>query len=546
MMKKNNLLDYIIPIIIFLVIIICIYYFKKNSIRNDIKQFGDNASDFLKFGRTNKEDFTKDTINLSNYNAQIQGNLFSGFKSREEADSQIDIVKNIIKSNPSTFNNVNIESENIYLNGSHPTVIPYVKKICLGNIDVVDNNNICIDNTIINKFDDKTKSIPNFRNANDKIVYYNEDSKSSNHNKLCFIDSELKTKQEVEKDKAATTAAGAAATTAAATDTTAGGGGRMSDKPQQPSLPEEYQGETNGRRCITAQHFNMINGNNGTRLKYVEPEILPKKCEIIENVGFFGNDLPPNKMEEGTTNPITANNAEDCADYCEANEHCKYFSFVESTRKCWLKNDKNGMQYNNQITSGKCPYPKYKKPELDIEKIDSKKQYINDIQPYLVEYGERKGFSNVVKRVFYLPETNYYKLRKELIGTNGEGYAQTCYGAGGRQWHVVDPPFGEAAKWAGDFYLIPQPVENANYSHIHDHTSTPDNDIEVVNYPELVGPNIAGKKNLDECIGECDRDSDCKPGLKCFQRSYGEPIPGCRGPGGGREWDYCYDPIKMF
>ena len=39
-------------------------------------------------------------------------------------------------------------------------------------------------------------------------------------------------------------------------------------------------------------------------------------------------------------------------------------------------------------------------------------------------------------------------------------------------------------------------------------------------------------------------DAQCAAGLRCFQRSNGETIPGCFGPGGGSNWDYCYDPAS--
>ena len=50
-----------------------------------------------------------------------------------------------------------------------------------------------------------------------------------------------------------------------------------------------------------------------------------------------------------------------------------------------------------------------------------------------------------------------------------------------------------------------------------------------------------GKGILKACIGECDADYDCITGLTCFQRSKGEPIPGCVGNGNGNTWDYCYN-----
>merc|ERR1712167_507872 len=49
-------------------------------------------------------------------------------------------------------------------------------------------------------------------------------------------------------------------------------------------------------------------------------------------------------------------------------------------------------------------------------------------------------------------------------------------------------------------------------------------------------------KNLAACTGECDGDWQCKSGLKCKQRENGERIPGCKGNGNGKTWDYCYDP----
>ena len=37
------------------------------------------------------------------------------------------------------------------------------------------------------------------------------------------------------------------------------------------------------------------------------------------------------------------------------------------------------------------------------------------------------------------------------------------------------------------------------------------------------------------CEGDCDRDSDCKKGLRCFLREGLEPVPGCSGDGHGGE-----------
>jgi hypothetical protein len=57
-------------------------------------------------------------------------------------------------------------------------------------------------------------------------------------------------------------------------------------------------------------------------------------------------------------------------------------------------------------------------------------------------------------------------------------------------------------------------------------------------YPELNSIAVSPTETLQVCEGDCDRDSDCAPGLKCFQRSALEPVPGCRGTG-INNYDYC-------
>ena len=51
---------------------------------------------------------------------------------------------------------------------------------------------------------------------------------------------------------------------------------------------------------------------------------------------------------------------------------------------------------------------------------------------------------------------------------------------------------------------------------------------------------VNGRSNpkLGLCEGDCDRDTDCESGLKCFQRSGYTLVPGCVGRG-RRDWDYC-------
>ena len=73
-------------------------------------------------------------------------------------------------------------------------------------------------------------------------------------------------------------------------------------------------------------------------------------------------------------------------------------------------------------------------------------------------------------------------------------------------------------------------------------TCTVITDVSTVDLVELSGSNDNSATNLQPCTGECDTDNQCAFGLTCFQRSNGEPIPGCSGDGGGKAWDYFHDP----
>eukprot|EP00980_Cylindrotheca_fusiformis_P017051 scaffold5231_cov83-Cylindrotheca_fusiformis.AAC.6 len=45
---------------------------------------------------------------------------------------------------------------------------------------------------------------------------------------------------------------------------------------------------------------------------------------------------------------------------------------------------------------------------------------------------------------------------------------------------------------------------------------------------------------LPQCHGDCDSDSDCRDGLRCFQRDEHDPVPGCQGgEEDGSRTDYC-------
>jgi len=52
-------------------------------------------------------------------------------------------------------------------------------------------------------------------------------------------------------------------------------------------------------------------------------------------------------------------------------------------------------------------------------------------------------------------------------------------------------------------------------------------------------------RKLKECEADCDRDSDCADGLKCFQRNGNEKVPGCEGRA-VKGYDYCIPKEKFI
>jgi hypothetical protein len=64
---------------------------------------------------------------------------------------------------------------------------------------------------------------------------------------------------------------------------------------------------------------------------------------------------------------------------------------------------------------------------------------------------------------------------------------------------------------------------------------------QVPKFQPLVDKGVDPTVKLEKCEGDCDEDTDCKPGLKCFHRQNGYTfVPGCSGLG-GKNTDYCFD-----
>ena len=59
--------------------------------------------------------------------------------------------------------------------------------------------------------------------------------------------------------------------------------------------------------------------------------------------------------------------------------------------------------------------------------------------------------------------------------------------------------------------------------------------------PFLVNFGVDGKANMQACEGDCDSDSDCAGSLKCYQRENRESVPGCANNANvPKQYDFCY------
>merc|ERR1739848_116733 len=173
----------------------------------------------------------------------------------------------------------------------------------------------------------------------------------------------------------------------------------------------------------------------------------------------------------------------------------------------------------------------------------------------------RKANSNLIAKTITLTQTSIVKVFGHMI-RNYNGRADLYLYRGnarldlslsytaGKQW--ADVQLHHVGKLGKGKYTFSLRSNRANAFGC----GTSWGDLDILVLPETVaaskpptkgdktlsGGNSGSAKNLKACTGECDADSQCAKGLKCFQRSKGEKIPGCKGNGGGKDWDYCYDP----
>ena len=181
----HNVKDYVLPIIVLIIIIALLIFFKRSCIKSAIQNLGGNKTSE---SRSNIEHFDSSEgvkADLSTLNTKINGNLFSGFATRRESDKQLDKVKEIIAKNPEKYKMINPYRNNIFINGKESNQL---KKICLGNVE-----NNCIDYDLMEKYDPTKHKIPIFVKGSSKDpVYYNHDDTVVKHDKLCILDGDAK------------------------------------------------------------------------------------------------------------------------------------------------------------------------------------------------------------------------------------------------------------------------------------------------------------------------------------------------------------------
>jgi hypothetical protein len=167
-MTLNN--DYVVPIIILLIIVSCVLYFKRMAVVT--------------------EPFEGLNLDVENRDIQINGNLFIGYNVATDgtaatdvaaaADEDIEIINRIKHSNPSKFNHLNTKSNSIVIKKKNEYA---AHKFCFYNRKK--KLNVCLDTETLNKFDYTKRNIPRFLKR-DKHVYYNEDDNVVKHDRLCF------------------------------------------------------------------------------------------------------------------------------------------------------------------------------------------------------------------------------------------------------------------------------------------------------------------------------------------------------------------------
>jgi len=187
---------------------------------------------------------------------------------------------------------------------------------------------------------------------------------------------------------------------------------------------------------------------------------------------------------------------------------------------------------------------------------------------------ELKNIIEYDSRAKSVQSTNM-SLNRKVIKTDDNFKFNPGFGkmnVGGRMKFEIDNPTSITEKlynktwfpfWRFFMFLPSEGVKyyrrvefNQNEKTQHDKTKTRNANFGKLNSTELWrrgfrlkdkgGTGCTPNKPCAVCEGDCDKDADCKPGLKCFQRSSSKnQVPGCAkgGTGDVPTHDYCYKPL---
>merc|ERR1711934_1085158 len=279
------------------------------------------------------------------------------------------------------------------------------------------------------------------------------------------------------------------------------------------------------------------------------------------------NPLHGGVKELGGGNDSKAKNLQRCVGECDADSQCAYglkcFQRSKGDKIPGCKDGKNKMPDNfdycydpkTEVTFPKTNYVMEgfgKVCSGELTPLNSEADCKNYAKTYSRSFGSSSSHYTIYpKGCFFLNTKLYFNKGKTGRG-NSKARPICLKAAGGNTGAKTTPkkPANPCLTNNGGFDKA-RKCMNSNgkakcgncpkgYTNLG---ATKCKKVATSNDKNLSGGNSGGAKNLKACTGECDADSQCAKGLKCFQRSKGEKIPGCKGNGGGKDWDYCYNPL---
>lgn len=231
-------IDILILLLIVFSILGILIYFKKDVLLEDISNI------------FNKKEHFSESYNVSDYDVHIGKNLFIGYSSSIESDKERENIQAAAMGKfENQLKNIDLTKGNIFINGQGKSA----GNICLGGD--TSSGGICMNATNLDLFNDEKYSIPKFIKGR-KQVYYNNDQKNVDHNKLCFSE----------------------------------------------------PGTSGEDKCLTDMHFNIMNGNNAIRLNFKNgagdnyEKIKPYSVEFGQYNGFSNVLVHPFHMPESDYN----------------------------------------------------------------------------------------------------------------------------------------------------------------------------------------------------------------------------------------------------